>query len=312
MRALVTGGGGFVGRHLAAHLAAEGDEVVATDRSSGGPDVTNAQEIHQYLTHTPVDVVYHLAGQSDVHRSWANPVETYRANVEGTANLIDAARTAGVGRVVAVLSADVYGRVDPGRLPIDEDTPFSPISPYAASKAAAEFVCLQAHLGYGVDVVRARPFTHIGPGQSSRFVAAALASRIAEAERDGRDEITVGRLDSRRDFTDVRDIVRAYRLLALHGKGGEAYNICSGSDVSVQELADLLVANASRALTLVPDPALQRPADVPVLRGDATRLRDATGWEPTFTLERTIADMLADWRVRVAPELRSGPPSHYD
>jgi GDP-4-dehydro-6-deoxy-D-mannose reductase len=312
VKALVTGATGFVGRHLVAHLTDCGDEVIATDRSSGGPDITNAQAVMQYVMHNEPEVIYHLAGQSDVHRSWGNPVESYRANVEGAANVLAAAQAAQVRRVVAVLSADAYGRVAAADLPIDERTPFHPLSPYAASKAAAEFVCVQAHLGSGIDVVRARPFTHIGPGQSPRFVAAALASRIAEAERTGGDAITVGRLDTRRDFTDVRDIVQAYRLLALHGESGEAYNVCSGDDVSIDEIAQQLVGMAKYSMRLVPDPALQRPADVPVLRGDATKLQRATGWAPTFPLRQTLHDMLEDWRRRLAVESPTGSPSYFD
>lgn len=312
MKVLVTGATGFVGRHLVAHLVAQGDEVVATDRASGGPDITNAQAVQQYVLHNEPEVIYHLAGQSDVHRSWSNPIESYRANVEGAANVLAAAHAARVRRVVAVLSADAYGRVDPIDLPITEDTPFRPLSPYAASKAAAEYVCVQAHLGSGVDVVRVRPFTHIGPGQSPRFVAAALASRIAEAERNGSDSITVGRLDTRRDFTDVRDIVQAYRLLSTYGESGEAYNVCSGVDVSVEHIAHRLVDLARRPLKLVDDPLLQRPADVPVLRGDASRLRAVTGWTPTISLEQTLSDMLDDWRRRLAVESPTGAPSHFD
>jgi GDP-4-dehydro-6-deoxy-D-mannose reductase len=312
VKALVTGATGFVGRHLVACLEGHGDEVIATDRASGGPDITNALATLQYITHAAPDVVYHLAGQSDVHRSWNNPIESYRANVEGVANVLAAAQAANVRRVVAVLSADAYGRVEEKDLPITEDTPFNPVSPYAASKAAAEYVCLQAHLGSGLDVVRARPFTHIGPGQSARFVAAALASRIAEAERNGLRSISVGRLDARRDFTDVRDVVQAYRLLALHGKSGEAYNICRGADVTIEEVARLLLARAHDPLTLVPDPALQRPADIPVLRGDPTRLVDATGWRPAIPLEQTLADMLDDWRRRLNIDAPTGPPSHFD
>ena len=312
MKVLVTGATGFVGRHLVAHLEAQGDDVISTDRASGGPDITNAQAVHQYMVHNEPEIIYHLAGQSDVHRSWGNPVESYRANVEGVANVLAAARGAGVRRVVAVLSADAYGRVEPEDLPIDEDTPFLPLSPYAASKAAAEYVCIQANLGTGLDVVRARPFTHIGPGQSPRFVAAALASRIAEAERSGNDTITVGRLDTRRDFTDVRDIVQAYRLLAIHGQSGAAYNVCCEVDVSIEQIAHRLVDIALQPMKLVADPALQRPADVPVLRGDATRLRLTTGWKPTITLDQTLHDMLEDWRRRLAVESPTGTPSYFD
>jgi GDP-4-dehydro-6-deoxy-D-mannose reductase len=300
MRALVIGASGFVGGHLVDHLTDAGDDVDGIDRASGGPDICDVDAIAARVRDAGADVVYHLAGQSDVGLSWTDVLGTYRANVEGLLNVLAACRGAGVGRVVAVLSADVYGRVAPEELPLDERAPFRPVSPYAASKAAADLVCLQAHLGHGMDVVRARPFTHIGPGQSEKFVASALAARIARAERDGLDAIPVGRLDARRDFTDVRDVVRAYRLLAQHARAGEAYNICSGNDVSIQELADALVALARHPIRLVPDPALQRPADVPRLRGDPSRLHELTGWKAEIPLATTLADVLADWRRRAA------------
>lgn len=299
MRALVVGASGFVGRHLIAHLRDAGDEVTGSDRASGGPDICDADAIREHIVSLHPEVVYHLAGQSDVARSWTHPIETYRINVEGLINVLAACREANVQRVVVVTSADVYGRVTPDQLPLDEETPMRPVSPYGASKVAADYTCLQAYLGHGMHVVRARPFTHIGPGQSDRFVASALASRIAKAERDGLDEIPVGTLDTRRDFTDVRDVVRAYRLLALHGEPGEAYNICTGVDVSIQEVADTLVGLARRPVRLVPDPALLRPADLAVLRGDATKLHELTGWKAEIPLAVTLADLLDDWRARI-------------
>ena len=145
-----------------------------------------------------------------------------------------------------------------------------------------------------------RAFNHLGPGQSDRFVAPSIAARIARNERDGGDEVPVGNLTPRRDVTDVRDVVRAYRLLVEHGEPGEVYNVCRGAAVSVQELADALLAMASRPMRLVSDPGLQRPVDIPVLLGDNTTLREATGWEPTIALDQTLADVLADWRARLA------------
>ncbi|HEX7097563.1 MAG TPA: GDP-mannose 4,6-dehydratase [Acidimicrobiales bacterium] len=299
MRALVIGASGFVGRHLVAHLRDAGDDVVGSDRASGGPDICEAEAIIAHIAEVQPEVVYHLAGQSDVALSWSDPILTYRTNVEGLINVLEGCRRAGVAKVLVVTSADVYGNVSPDQLPLTEQSPMRPVSPYGASKVAAEYVCLQAYLGHGMHVVRARPFTHIGPGQSDRFVASALASRIAKAERDGIDEISVGSLDARRDFTDVRDVVRAYRLLARSGVAGEAYNICTGSDISIRELADTLVAQAKRPVRLVPDPALLRPADVAVLRGDATKLHQLTGWKAEIPLSVTLGDLLEDWRARV-------------
>jgi GDP-4-dehydro-6-deoxy-D-mannose reductase len=299
MRALITGGLGFVGRHLAEHLRASGDDVVTLDRH-GEPavDITDAAGVTAAITAARPEAVYHLAGWADVGGSWKHPHTVLRVNGEGTLNVLEACREAGVDRVLAVASADVYGVVTEDELPLDEDAPVRPTSPYAASKLAADALAQQAFLGHGLGAIRVRPFNHLGPGQSEQFVAAALAARIVRAERAGDDAITVGNLSARRDFTDVRDIVRAYRLLVTDGTPGEVYNVCSGRDLSIQYLADHLVSLATRPIELRPDPALMRPADLPVLRGDASKLRAATGWAPEIPIEQTLADLLADLRAR--------------
>jgi GDP-4-dehydro-6-deoxy-D-mannose reductase len=213
--------------------------------------------------------------------------------------VLEACRAAGVGRVLAVASADVYGVVTEAELPLDEHAELRPTSPYAASKLAADALAQQAFLGHGLGVIRVRPFNHLGPGQAEQFVASALAARIARAERDDVDHIVVGNLGARRDFTDVRDIVRAYRLLVERGAPGEVYNVCSGQDLAIQDLADLLVALAARPIELRTDPDLMRPADLPVLRGDASKLQAATGWAPAISIEQTVADLLDDMRRRI-------------
>jgi GDP-4-dehydro-6-deoxy-D-mannose reductase len=298
VRALVTGAAGFVGRHLVAELTAAGDDVTLTDRDQG-LDILDPTGLSELFAACRPEVVYHLAGQADVGGSWTSPVETFRVNAEGTMNVLLAAAEHGVDRVVAVASADVYGRVPTEELPIGEDRPLRPHSPYGASKAAADVIALQAHLGHGLGVLRVRPFNHLGPGQSDRFVASALASRIAQNEVDGGEQVPIGDLTPKRDFTDVRDVVRAYRLLVERGEPGEAYNVCSGRDVSIREVADRLVAMADRPMTLVPDPDLLRPVDTPELRGDPSKLEAATGWAPQISLEDTLADVLDDWRKRV-------------
>jgi len=307
VRVLVTGADGFVGRYLVAHLCDSGDEVVETDRSHGGPDVLDADAMVSLLAEASPEVVFHLAGQADVGRSWKAPVETLRVNVEGTFNVLAAAREAGVDRVVTVTSADIYGVVDPGDLPVDESAPLRPVSPYAASKAAADMVAEQAHLGFGQDVVRARSFNHLGPGQSDRFVCPAIASRIVANELSGDDEVPVGDLTPLRDFTDVRDVVRAYRMLAVDGTAGAAYNVCSGMAVPISEVAEHLVALATRPMRLVPDQELFRPVEVPELCGDPTALRTDTGWEPRCDLSETLADVMADWRTRTPSSGRVPP-----
>jgi GDP-4-dehydro-6-deoxy-D-mannose reductase len=296
----VTGAGGFVGHHLTTHLDECGDDVATTDRSTDGLDITDAPSLLDLMRRVRPEVVYHLAGASDVGGSWSTPQATFRANAEGTLNVLWAAREAGAERVLTVGSADVYGKVSADDLPIDEDLPMRPVSPYAASKAAADHVALQANLGFGQHVVRARPFNHLGPGQSDRFVAPALAGRIAANELSGETKVKVGNLSPERDFTDVRDVVRAYRSLVDRGRPGEVYNVCSGRAIAVQELADQFIEMATIPMELVPDPDLQRPVDIPVLLGDSTRLRRDTGWEPTIPLEVTLRDLLDDQRARIA------------
>ena len=299
VKAFVTGASGFVGRHLVAHLQDCGDEVVPTDRSDGGPDLLDADGFATLVAEVRPDVVYHLAGQADVAASWLSPIETMRVNVEGTHNILEVARTFGVAKVLTVSSADIYGVVTPEELPIVESAPLRPVSPYAASKAGADLVALQAHLGHGQDVVRARAFNHLGPGQSKSFVGAGFAARIVAAERSGNDELQTGDLTPRRDFTDVRDVVRAYRLLATEGRPGVAYNICSGTSVSIGELAGLLLGLTDTRMRLVEDPDLLRPVELPELRGDASLLRRHTGWAPSISLDKTLSDVLEDWRLRL-------------
>jgi GDP-4-dehydro-6-deoxy-D-mannose reductase len=301
MRAVVTGGLGFVGRHLVEHLRASGDDVVTLDHhGEHAVDITDAAAVSAAIDRADADTVFHLAGWADVGASWSDPVGAFRVNAEGTLNVLLACTAAGVQRVVSVGSADVYGIVTEDELPLTEQSPLRPSSPYAASKVAADFLGLQAHLGQGLGVVRVRAFNHLGPGQTDRFVAAALAARIAANERDGGETVTVGNLSPRRDFTDVRDVVRAYRLLAERGTPGEVYNVCSGHDIAVQELADRMLGLATRPMRLEPDASLLRPVDIPVLRGDATKLRDATGWQPEIDIDTTLRDLLDDKRARVS------------
>ena len=299
MRALVTGAAGFVCRHLVGHLESMGDDVVAVDRHDG-PDLLDAPALATFVTDVAPDAVYHLAGWSDVGASWDEPLAAFEANAVGTLNLVQACRAV-TARILSVSSADVYGRVSLGELPLTEDAPLRPVTPYAVSKVAADFLGLQATLGYGLDVIRVRAFNHLGPGQTNRFVAPAIAERIARNEFDGGEVVPVGNLTPRRDFTDVRDVVRAYRLLVLHGESGEAYNVCTGTDLAISELADQLVSMAARPMRLEEDPALQRPVDVPVLRGDPTKLHKATGWAPEIALAQTLSDLLGEWRARVGP-----------
>ena len=290
MRVLVTGGHGFVGTWLRAHLEDAGDEVIAPGE---GFDVTEPASVHEALAAARPEAVYHLAGLAHVGRSWDEPEEFFRVNATGTLHVLEGARRCSpVPRVLVVSSAEVYGAVKVEEVPLAESAPLRPVSPYAASKAAAELLAVYAHLGRDVPTVRARPFNHIGPGQSPHFVVPALATRIKEAVATGRNRLAVGNLSPRRDLTDVRDVVRAYRLLVERGEPGEAYNVCSGRGVVVEDVVHRLMALAGADLDVVADPDLVRPVDVPVLVGDPSRLRAATGWAPRIALDDTLRAVL--------------------
>ncbi|HEY7107119.1 MAG TPA: GDP-mannose 4,6-dehydratase [Acidimicrobiia bacterium] len=298
MRAVVTGGHGFAGTHLLAHLRAMGDEVTAMDRSGPAPvDVTDPERVHERIVDLHPDVVYHLAAFTHVGESFGAAEEVWRVNVDGTSNVLAACRDAHVERVIVVGSSEEYGVVDSLDTPLTETSPIRPTSPYARSKVRAETLALDAFVAHGLPVVCARPFSHTGPGQSPSFLVPALASRIVAAERDEGDTVRVGNLDAVRDYSDVRDVVRAYRLLAERGEPGSVYNVCSGRGVTVAEIADGLLAQARRPLRLVVDPDLVRTTDVPVLVGDGGRLRAATGWQPEVPLEQTLSDVLAAART---------------
>ncbi len=296
MRALVTGGSGFVGSWLRAHLEDVGDEVVVPDDAF---DVRDPGAVRRAFDKAGADAVYHLAGLAQVGRSWDQPAEFFSTNAVGTLHVLDAARRCRpLPRVLVVSSAEVYGSATAGRLPLTEEAPLQPVSPYAASKAAAEMVSIQAHLGWGLPVIRARPFNHVGPGQSPEYVVPALAERVLEAQRTGGGVLRTGNLSARRDFTDVRDVVRAYRLLVERGEPGQAYNVCSGRDVAVAEVVAHLLDLCGAELDAQVDPALLRPEDAPVLRGDPGRLRQATGWEPVVPLEESLRSVLDSLRER--------------
>jgi GDP-4-dehydro-6-deoxy-D-mannose reductase len=295
VRSLITGGRGFVGNWLAEHLRSLGDQVVAIDQEV---DVTNPSALLQAVTDARPDAIYHLAALTHVGQSWDEPLRVLEVNVIGTGALLAAARECGSDpRILVTSSAEVYGAVtDPDRLPLTEESPTAPLTPYAASKLAAEALVAQACLGHGQHAITVRPFNHIGPGQSPNFAVPALAKRIVEADRRGASTIPVGNLSARRDFTDVRDVVRAYRALIETGTPGEVYNVCSGQDVSILSIAEGLLALAETSLEFETDPSLVRPVEVPVLRGDPARLTEATGWKPEIPLEETLADVLAYWR----------------
>jgi GDP-4-dehydro-6-deoxy-D-mannose reductase len=280
------------------HLRSQGDDVTAVDRHGEHPvDVTDPDGLDEVMKTSAPDAVYHLAALSHVGESWESGAEAFRVNAEGTLHVLAAARRAGVDRVLVVGSAEEYGAALDADMPLTEEAPLRPVTPYGAAKVAADYLALQAFLGSGLGAIRARPFNHTGPGQSDRFLVPALARRVADAERRGASEVRVGSLEPIRDITDVRDVVRAYRLLVERGEPGEVYNVCSGRGVVVGEIAKRLLDLADRPLRLLVDPDLVRSVDVPRLVGDASKLRAATGWQPEIDLEQTLRDVFDDARA---------------
>jgi len=320
MRVLITGVSGFVGPHLVERLLAghESAELYGLRRWRSPAaelpppavlrmlegDLLDQASLLRALEASRPDVVFHLAASSSVASSWSTPTEVMQVNVLGTLNLLEAARQAALeAPIVMACSAEAYGQVAPGELPIREEQPFRPVSPYGVSKAAADLLGFQYFRAFRVRTVRLRFFNHFGPGQPPRFVVASLARQIAEIEAGLRPpQLRAGNLDVRRDFVDVRDAAHAYALAAIRGVPGEAYNVASGRSRPLREVLDRLLALTDEAVEVSFDPARLRPAELDALEGDAERFRRTTGWEPRVPFERTLADTLEYWRKAVRRE----------
>ncbi|MBM4044872.1 MAG: GDP-mannose 4,6-dehydratase [Planctomycetes bacterium] len=313
MRALITGINGFVGSHLAERLLSNGCEVAGTiqpgttldnlahlgQQARTMPcDVTDAAAVRDALTATKPDLIFHLAAVTFVPTSFASPRLTWQTNLFGTLNLYDALKALGISpRILFVSSSDVYGRVRAEDLPITESAPLRPVSPYAASKAAADLASFEYAHDAGLDIVRVRPFNHTGPRQSPSFVCSDFARQVARAERfAGEAVVRVGDIENKRDFTDVRDMVHAYWLALAKGHRGEAYNLCSERAVKVADVLDTLIRLSKRKIRVEKDAQRLRPTDISTILGSSAKFRDATGWQPAIPLEKTLADLLDYWR----------------
>jgi GDP-4-dehydro-6-deoxy-D-mannose reductase len=319
MRLLILGGTGFVGAHLLRECAARGDELWATYRPGeasppGGAvrwlpvDVLDGDSIREALVASGAEGVVHLAGQANVAAANRDPIGTFRVNAEGTYRVLNALRErAPDARAIVVGSAEAYGVVPAAELPVRETRLLAPTSPYGASKAAADLVAGQAALGWGLDVVRMRPFNHLGPGQRRGFVAPDFASQVAAIERgESEPVLRVGNLSGRRDFTDVRDIVRAYRDAIERGRAGEAYNLCSGRPTRIEDIVRFFVDRAEVEIEVRPDESRLRPVDVPEFLGSPEKARAELGWTAEIPLESSLDDVLEEWRrPRVAQPAES-------
>jgi len=267
-------------------------------------DLRDPENVQALVGEVQPDYIFHLAAQSFVPTSFADPWDTLENNIRAELNLLEAVRRS--GRTVGFLvigSNEEYGAPEPEELPQTEENPLRPNNPYAVSKVAQDFLGLQYHLAYGLPVVRVRPFNHTGPGQSPRFVVPAFASQIARIEAGLQEPVMkVGNLDAARDFTDVRDIVRAYYLAATRGEPGEVYNLASGRPQSVRGLLEILLSYARVEIKVERDPDRYRPVDVPVVCGSAEKFHRLTGWAPQIPFEQTLRDVLEYWREQVEAE----------
>lgn len=315
MNVLVTGAAGFVAGHLVEHLRVFWPEarIVGLDRPRGaavGPlpagmrlleiDLTDPEAAPGVFDVIVPDAIVHLAGQSSVHHSWLDPGGTLRTNILGIVHLLDAARKRALHPAVLVIgSADEYGIVSPDEMPLPETAPLRGVSPYAVSKAAQGFLALEFRSS-GMRIVRTRTFPHTGPGRGEAFAESSFARQIAEIEADLRPPVLeVGNLDAVRDYSDARDVVRAYALLLEKGHDGEVYNVSSGRGTSIRQILDILLSKAKVSVEVRVDPARLRPSDIPALVGDNAKLREHTGWEPRIPLENTLGDLLEAWRSSV-------------
>ena len=297
MKILLTGADGFVGRHFQNY-----DSIIPLEGDRGlRIDIRNEDALRTSIAAVQPDALVHLAAISFVPEAIKNPRETFEVNVIGTFNLLSALESSGFrGRMVYVSSADVYGPVAQAQLPITEERTLRPRNPYAASKAAAEALVYQWSQTGNFEIVIARPFNHIGPGQHGHFVVSDFAKQIVMMKlRRSKPVLEVGNLDTTRDFTDVRDVVEAYGLLLREGKNGEVYNICSGVERSIREVLENMLILAGVEAEIRHEKNRERPSEQRQVVGSYQKLHQDTGWNPKISFEKTLSDILYDWKVRL-------------
>ncbi len=315
-RALVTGITGFVGSFMAELLLKEGIQVFGIARwrsrrenleNLNGKvtileaDLLDAHSLDQIMLSIRPDLIFHLAAQSFVPASWTSPASTLEINTVGTVNIFEAVRKTQINpRIQIACSSEEYGLVHPNETPIKEDNPLRPLSPYAVSKIAMDYLGYQYHQSYNMNIVRTRGFNHTGPRRGEVFAESDFAKQIAEIEKGLKEPvIEVGNLEAKRDYTDVRDMVRGYYLAAIKGEPGEVYNICSGKAVKIEDVLNLLLSFSKIKIKVKQVASRMRPSDVELLLGDNSKFSKLTGWKPEIPFETTMEDLLNYWRQRV-------------
>jgi GDP-4-dehydro-6-deoxy-D-mannose reductase len=315
---LITGATGFVGIHLLNELInSQNVDLYGTYHSESSLENINAgkdkvkltkldlqdsESVNNLIQKVKPDTVYHLAASTSAAASFKSPMDTILNNIASEINLLEAVKNNELiaTKILIVSSAEVYGDVEKEYLPINEDTPLNPINPYAVSKAAGDLLAYQYYKSAKLPIVRVRPFTHIGPGQKTGFVTSDFAKQIAEIEKGQIDPvIKVGNLEAKRDFTDVRDVVKAYALLIDKGKDGEVYNVGSGKSHKISEVLEFFLSRARVKIKFETDPKKLRPSDIPDFIADFTKLNQLTGWKPEIPFEKSLEDILDYWRKQV-------------
>lgn len=306
-KVLITGIGGFAGSHLRDFLSKQKDlEIFGTDlkTSSNGNvkifsvDLTDGQKTQELVSQILPDLVFHLAALTSPAKSFAHPFDTMENNIKAEINLLEAVKNEKLkARILIIGSADEYGLVKPEENPVSENQPLNPTSPYAVSKIAQDFLALQYALAYKMDIVRVRPFNHIGPRQSPNFVVSAFAKQIAEIEKGKKEAVLkVGNLSAARDFTDVCDMMEAYFLATTEGKPGEVYNLGSGKSFTMKEILNILLSYTTKKIKIQVDRTLLRPVDNPILVCNAAKFNRLTGWKAKIPLRETLLSVLNYWR----------------
>lgn len=318
-RILITGAGGFVGSHLERHLLATypDSEIHGTVLPTHplpaqrervtfhAVELKDEASVKALIEDIRPDHIYHLAAQAFVPRSFEAPWETLENNIRAQLNVILGCLACGLRpRILVVSSAEIYGYIQPHEIPVNEKAELRPTSPYSVSKIAQDMLAYQYYLSHRLPIMRARPFNHFGPGQSENFVAPAFGMQIARIEAGLQEPIIrVGDLSAKRDFTDVRDIVSAYRLIIEKGAAGAVYNVASNKAYTIQTLLDTMIAHSTVKIEVMVDAERLRPVTIPILQGDCTRLHHETGWKPQISFEQSVADIIDDCRQRIQATL---------
>lgn len=311
MKALIIGGGGFVGPYLVRHLVHDLGYAVTVTKTEKevldfkeaeilNLDILDSAQVTQVLQQVHPDYIFHLAAQSSVAYSWKNPSLTIDVNIKGCANLLDAVRDLDYKpRTLLIGSGEEYGHIRDGECPITEDNVLRPGNIYAATKSCQNMLGRIYADAYDMDVIMVRAFNHIGPNQTPMFVVADFCKQVADIEKGLKEPVMyVGNLSAKRDFTDVRDVVRAYALLVKMGKKGETYNVGTGNALAIQEILERIVALSDRQIEVRVDPAKLRPVDVPIIEPDISKIHACTGWQPEISLDTTLEETLQYWRAQ--------------